>query len=128
MEELKKLKKQTKMLKYTFLTILIIDIILLGIVYIQESKNPSSPPPLQDIAMKVFNSNFEKYAGKQKGQAIKSLITVIKYKNEQEMEHKVQVIGITETSEILNNEYYNVKLKYSDSGYINKIIIEKSEE
>lgn len=131
MEELEKSKKQTKILKCTFLIILLIDIMFFAIVFIKELQRPSAPPPpiaLENIAVKVFNSSFEKYTGKQKGQVIKTLIIEINASNLKVNEHQIQIVGITEISEISNNEYYNVKTEYSDSGYINKIIIENSEE
>ena len=60
MEELEKLKKQTKTFKKISISLLIIDIILFLILFIsiKTAPEPPAPIPTKDVRIEMFNSKF----------------------------------------------------------------------
>ena len=132
MEELEKLKKQTKTFKKISISLLIIDIILFIVLFISIKTAPQSPaPPMPSESMKreLFNAKLTGYIGYQKGSVVKALIYYVMQNNELDKEHQIELTGITKTSEISNSSTYTMEPSYSDEGYINKInIIEETED
>ena len=132
MEELEKLNRQTKIIRNIFLIKLILDIILFTILFIELKKQEPPLLPVQpDVIVEqryLFNSKFNIYLGRKKGQYVIRLFEDVNANNITEEEHQVKLTGITDISEIDDNIYYNIIPSYSDNGYIKKINIEISEE
>ena len=90
---------------------------------IQESAQKSVNEVMvnaQSMEQEIFNKQFELYQGLDiNGTSIKQLEKIVKESNENDLEHKVELI-LDETNE---EDRYNVELQYNDEGYVNKIIV-----
>lgn len=90
---------------------------------IQESAQKSENEVMvnaQSMEQEIFNKQFELYQGLDiNGTSIKQLEKIVKESNENDLEHKVELI-LDETNE---EDRYNVELQYNDEGYVNKIIV-----
>ena len=90
---------------------------------------------MKNAAVQQFNAPFEAYVGqRQKGTQIKILILNISNNNNMSDEQvQLEFEGKTYSSDVSNvsgnievNKWYNVKLEYSSTGYVNKVIINKA--
>ena len=106
--------------------LLSILIIALGMRIYNSSNSSAANADLSATEIASFNSSFESYDGKQKGTAIRSLITAVNSSNATNQDdRKITLTGVTSASDVISNKTYTVTLTYdSDSGLITTIKID----
>ena len=77
-----------------------------------------------NMGAKVFNSNFERYEGEQKGSSVKSLIQKVDASSNTEHKIKLTSNDIEDFNNIKTSSSYVVTLKYGTDGYVSEINID----
>lgn len=146
MENEEKIIKKLKTRKNIFLSLIIIQIIILIIciwtcinVFI-ESNKPNGVVPISEAGILAFNSRFTSFEGRSnRGSIVRALIDRIVISNNIE-ENKILVsfkandgssINEILTSNNINinsSKYYTISFEYNEQGYINKVIITEIEK
>lgn len=119
--------------------LLSILLISLGILIFNQAQSAINSSGMSDAELTAFNQKFTKYEGNQKGSTIRALAQeVMANNNNQEAsdETAVAITGgivglsgnvgsndLTFNNSFKNTATYNVKVKYSNKGRINEIIV-----
>lgn len=92
-------------------------------IKIQEATEESGEKIMKktsNMAQTMFNMTFEEYKGSDISLAtVKQLKQTVEVNNKNYLERQVELV-LDETS---GKDRYNVEIKYSDEGYVNKIIV-----
>ena len=112
---------------------ILIAILLIGIgmFLYQAAQQPISEAGAQmdEQAIRMFNSKFENYDGKQKGTSVKALISTVITSNSQDSDTRtVTVNGKSSSSDlsslrsaVVDGKTYNVTIGFDDNGIVNAI-------
>ena len=102
--------------------LLSILIIGLGITVYNSSSSTMGDADLTAQEVAAFNSTFEVYEGKQKGSAVRSLITAIDSNNDKKPDRQIDC-DYEQNSYQTNKSYY-VQFEYGDDGLISSVTIQ----
>ncbi len=112
---------------------ILIAILLIGIgmFLYQAAQQPISEAGSQmdEQAIRMFNSKFENYDGKQRGTSVKALISTVITSNSQDSDTRtVTVNGKSSSSDlsslrsaVVDGKTYNVTIGFDDNGIVNAI-------
>ena len=108
--------------------LLAILIISLGILIYNQASGVATENSMDEVSIQTFNNKFLQYAGKQKGAAVRALLSQISASNASEGANGHQVKTNPEdvnTASIKTGETYTVTVTIDDtSGYVSNIKIE----
>ena len=116
--------------------LLSILIIALGMRIYNSSTSSAANADLSATEITSFNSTFEAYEGKQKGTAVRTLITAVKSSNDKNKDRLISINGaeseyatatynsFSDQTNIKSNKTYNVSFHYNaTNGLIDNVNI-----
>lgn len=100
--------------------LLSILIIALGMNVYNSASSSAANADLSGQEISSFNSTFESYEGRQKGTAVRQLVTAVKASNAKNEDRKININGADAASydigALVSNKSYTVKLLYNNDA------------
>ena len=117
------MENATKALMIAASVLIVIVIIAVGIRILSPLSDTAEQVGRTSTALEIsiYNSQFTKFEGQQKGSAVNSLIRLVNQNNKDESNNK---ITYTKPDKIEVNKTYNVEFtEFTDEGYVKTINI-----